>query len=308
MGMAEISGSRVAVHAVMLNWNSYAFTAACILSLNKSTHPLKSIIVVDQGSEDGSCDELERQFRGGNVVFIRNKKNEGFAGGMNIGFQHALSLGADMILSINNDTEVDPACIGLLVEGLLADASAGIAGPAIMYFNNPEKIWLVGGYFSWLRAGITVPGKGKNIRDISPATRPVTFLTGCAVLIRRTVFETVGFLDTSYFFYTEDLDYDLRVLASGKRLLFVPRAKVWHKIEEVASDRTSPYVLYHLARSNVLVFRRRFPVPYRWYAVFLQFVLYTPFRLWQIIQGGAGVRSLGAWMQGLWAGVRAERR
>jgi GT2 family glycosyltransferase len=92
------------------------------------------------------------------------------------------------------------------------------------------------------------------------------------------------------------------------RLLFVPRARLWHKIEEVTTDRTSPYVLYHLARSTVLVFRRRFGIPYRWYAVLLQFVLYTPFRFWQIFKGGAGWGSYQAWLKGLWAGVCASRR
>lgn len=297
----------VSVHAVMLNWNSYDFTAACIRSLRKSLYPLRKIIVVDQASGDGSCDRLEQEFHDGQVVFVRNERNEGFAGGMNIGFRHALTMGAEFIFSINNDTEVDPACVGHLVQELEGDQNAGIAGPAIMYHKHPETIWLVGGKFSRLRAGILVPEKGKRIHDIPENTRRVTFLTGCAILMRKAVLQEVGSLDTSYFFYSEDLDYDLRVLERGMSLLFVPKARVWHKIDEVAADRTSPYVLYHLARSTVLVFRKRFPAPYRWYAVLLQFVLYTPFRLGQIIKGGAGIRSLWAWISGLWAGIRADR-
>jgi hypothetical protein len=247
------------------------------------------------------------EFQGQRVVFVWNKENKGFAGGMNIGIQHALALGADMVYSINNDTETDPSCLGFLVEALEADHSAGIAGPAIMFFSNPNKIWLAGGYISRLRAGISVPEKGKKIQAISAERRGVTFLTGCAILVRKEVFERVGLLDTSYFFYSEDLDFDLRVLDAGLNLLFVPRAKVWHKIEDVPVARTSPYVLYHLARSTVLVFRRRFSWPYRWYAVFLQFVLYTPFRFWQIFQGGSGLESYAAWLKGLWAGIRSDR-
>ncbi len=297
----------MAVHAVMLNWNSYEYNAACITSLKRSVVPFEKIIVVDNGSTDGSIGRLEREFSDRQVIFLRNERNEGFAGGMNIGIREAFSRGADMVFSVNNDTEVDPECLGLLVDALQADPGAGIAGPSIMYFGNRDKIWLVGGYFSRVRAGITVPGKGKTIQEISPQARRVTFLTGCAVLIRKSVFERVGALDTSYFFYSEDLDFDLRVLDAGMHLLFVPTAKVWHKIEEVATDRTSPYVLYHLARSTVLVFRKRFRAPYRWYAVFLQWALYTPFRFLQIVKGRAGFAAAGAWLKGLWDGSRAPR-
>lgn len=264
---------------------------------------IEKIVVVDNGSKDGSIERLESEFCDPQVVFVRNAKNEGFAGGMNIAMQHAFAMGADMVFSINNDTVVDRDCLRLLVDALQSDPAAGIAGPAIMYHKNPDRIWLVGGYFNKLRAGIVVPGKGKTIQEIPTQTIRVTFLTGCAILIRRSVFERVGKLDTSYFFYSEDLDYDLRVMEEGMALLFVPTAKVWHKIDEVAKDRTSPYVLYHLARSSVLVFRRRFSPPYRWYGVFLQFALYTPFRYWQIFKGGAGRESYTAWLKGLWVGA-----
>jgi GT2 family glycosyltransferase len=294
------------VYAVMLNWNSFDYNAACIESLKESTYPFAKIVVVDNGSKDGSIDRLEAEYRDPQMVFVRNAKNEGFAGGMNIAMQQAFALGADLVFSINNDTVVDPDCLRSLVQALDADPSAGIAGPSIMYYKNPDRIWLVGGYFNKLRAGIVVPGKGKTIQEIPTSTTRVTFLTGCAILLRRSVFEQVGKLDTSYFFYSEDLDYDLRVVEAGMTLLFVPTAKVWHKIDEVATDRTSPYVLYHLARSTVLVFRRRFSAPYRWYGVFLQFALYTPFRFWQILRGGAGRESYLAWLKGLWAGTTTE--
>ena len=302
-GHGERTKAMPRVHAVLLNWSSYDFTAPCIASLKRSAYPFSRIIVVDNYSTDDSCDRLEREFADPQVVFIRNPKNVGFAGGMNIGFARALALGADMVFSVNNDTELDPSCLGLLVEALEADPTAGIAGPAIMYHKNPTRIWQAGGYFSRLRGGIVVPLKGRDIRELTAESTRVAFLSGCAVLIRKSVLEAVGFFDTSYFFYSEDLDYDLRVLKAGMALVFVPKARLWHKIEEVAKERTSPYVLFHLARSTVLVYRRHFRPPYRWYAVLLQFALYTPFRVLQIVKGGAGLQSLAAWLKGLWTGM-----
>lgn len=297
------SANRVTVHAVMLNWNSYDHNAACIRSLQESSYPFTRIVVVDNGSTDGSIERLEQEFRDPQMLFIRNAKNEGFSGGQNIGLRAALEAGADMVFSVNNDTTIDPGCLGLLVEALLRDPGAGIAGPSIMYFGNPETIWQAGGYFNLVRAGVVVPGKGRPVRELPPEVREVSFLTGCAILIRKQVFEKVGMLDTSYFFYGEDLDFDLRVRAAGMRLLFVSGARLWHKIDEVATDRTSPYVLYHLARSTVLIFRRRFGIPYRWYGVAAQWVLYTPFRFWQILKGGAGWKACVAWLKGLVAGM-----
>jgi GT2 family glycosyltransferase len=292
-----------AVYVVMLNWNSYKFNAECIRSFQSSTLKPERIVVVDNGSTDGSIERLEAEFDEELVHIVRNAKNEGFARGMNTGIRCALSLGAELVFSVNNDTVVDPDCLRLLTKAIISEPCAGIAGPAILFHNSPERIWQAGGYFKKLRAGVTVPGKGRTIQELAPSVTRVSFLTGCAVLIRREVFEKIGYLDTSYFFYSEDLDFDLRVLAGGFTLLFVPSAKVWHKIDEVAKDRTSPYVLYHLARSSIMVFRKRFKFPYAWYGIMMQMIVYTPFRFWQVLVGGSGWQACQAWVKGLRAGL-----
>lgn len=302
----EARGTGPAVYAVMLNWNSYDFTAPCIASLKRSAYPFARIVVVDNGSKDGSIERLEAEFNDPQMLFIRNAKNEGFSGGMNIGFQAALENGAEMVFSINNDTEVDPQCLGLLVRALEENPRSGVAGPTIYYHARPDLIWQAGGDFVPMRVGISVPLKGKTARDIPAEPRDVTFLTGCAILIRASLLRTVGMLDTEYFFYGEDLDYDLRVMHGGQTLTYVPRASMWHKIDEVAKDRTSPYVLYHLARSTALLYHKRFGPPYRWYAYGIQLALYTPFRAWQILKGGAGMASLTAWVRGLLDGMNGR--
>ena len=300
------AGTGPAVHAVLLNWNSYDFTAPCIASLKRSEYPYARIVVVDNGSKDGSIERLQCEFNDPQVLFIRNPKNEGFSGGMNIGFKAALEDGADMVFSVNNDTEVDPACIGQLVRVLEENPRCGVAGPTIYYYARSETIWQAGGSFVPSRVGISVPLKGKTAAEIPDTPREVSFLTGCAILIRSSLLRTVGMLDTEYFFYGEDVDYDLRVTQSGSTLMYVPRASVWHKIDEVAKDRTSPYVLYHLARSTALLYHKRFGPPYRWYAYGVQLGVYTPFRAWQILRGGAGAASLNAWVKGLLDGMRGR--
>ena len=125
-------------------------------------------------------------------------------------------------------------------------------------------------------------------------------------MVKAMAFHKVGYFDPSYFFYGEDADFAIRIHDAGMTMYFVPTAKVWHKIDDIATDRTSPFVLYHLARSSVLMLRKRFSGLERWYGIILQFMLYTPFRFWQILRGGRGWDSVGAWLKGLGHGVTAR--
>jgi GT2 family glycosyltransferase len=194
--------------------------------------------------------------------------------------------------------------VGRLVEALAADPEAAVAGPAILFHAEPEKVWQAGGSFAYWRAGLSVPGKGRSLGELPEGPSRVSFLTGCAVLVARRALERVGYLDPDYYFYGEDVDFDLRLLEAEMPMVFVPGARVWHKIGDVARDRTSPFVLYHLGRSSTLLFRKRFRGPYRWYGIALQYLLYTPHRLWQVLRGGAPSESVRAWFQGLGDGTR----
>ena len=296
---------RPVVFAATVNWNRYEDTLACVRSLERSTYPLARVVVLDNGSTDGSGDRLQRDLRP-RVEVLRNRENEGFASGANACLRHALASGAELVFVVNNDTEVDPDCVRLLAEALASDPDAVVAGPAILFHARPDRVWQGGGSFSRWRAGLAVPGKGRRTADLPREPERVSFLTWCAVLVARRALERVGYLDPAYYFYAEDVDFGLRVRQAGMQMVFVPRARVWHKIGDVARDRTSPFVLYHLGRSWTLLFRKRFHGPYSWYGIALQYLLYTPHRLWQTLRGGAGLESVRAWFQGLRDGARGR--
>jgi GT2 family glycosyltransferase len=291
--------ARPVVHAATINWNKYEETVACVRSLRQSEYRIARVLVLDNGSTDGSGDRLERDLAEPGVDVLRNRENEGFARGMNTCLRRALANGADLVFVVNNDTEVDPGCVGRLVDALRADREAGVAGPAILFHARPDTVWQGGGSFSCWRAGLSVPDKGRRASDLPQGTLRVSFLTWCAVLVARRALERVGYLDPAYYFYAEDVDFGLRVRSAGMQMLFVPGARVRHKIRDVARDRTSPFVLYHLGRSWALLFRRRFSGPYALYGLALQYLLYTPHRLWQVLRGGAPLDSLRAWFLGL---------
>ncbi len=295
------------IYAVSLNWNGFLLTVPCIDSLKKSTIAFTKIIILDQASTDSSGEKLQQLYENDNQVHIvHNEKNYGFAAGINIGIKKALDMGAEMVFIVNNDTIVDKDCIQHLYKVLLSDPLAGAAGPAIMYYSNPEKIWQAGGFFNKLKMGTSVPAKGKMLSEISKSLSSVSFLTGCALLIPVKTFNKVGLFDQSYFLYSDDVDYGLRIKSAGMNMYFVPVAKVWHKIEDIAIDRTTPLVLYHLARSSVIMLRKNFSGFERLYGIFLRFTIYTLFRIWQIVKGQRGGDSFVAWFKGLVHGMTAK--
>ncbi len=304
--MSDNNSALPRVAAIIINWNSLDHVRTCVGSLKLSTLPFFRIIIVDNGSADGSVDKLEDQFKGDDQIeLIRNEKNLGFAAGMNVGLRHALSIGSDYAFVFNNDAVIDPECVGVLVRESQQE-NAGIAGPRIFYKSQGDKIWQGGGYFDYLRAGVRNPEKNKFLPVPIKETVAVDFVTGCAMLVKRDVFDKLGLYDEDYFFYTEDLDFCLNAGRKGVPVLFVPEAHAYHDLDGISKSRTSPYVQYHLARSTVILLRKNFGAIYFLYAMALHFVLYTPYRLFQSIVGGNGTRGWFAWLRGTMAGLKAK--
>jgi len=292
------------IFAVILNWDNYKDTAECIISLKKSSLKVSKIILVDNGSKDGSLEKLQKEYQMDQKVhIIQNEFNLGFAAGVNVGILFALEQRADYVFLLNNDAIIDANCIKYLISEADKDYYVGIVGPRIFYYKDPQRVWQGGGNFSFLKTGVINPEKDKLVVGCDEKVKKVTFLTGCALLIKREVFEKIGLFDENFFFYEEDLDFCLQASRAGFKLLYVPYAKAWHKIEAIAKGRTSPFVLYNLARSRVILLRKNFPWYYFLYGLSIHIFLYTPFRFLQIIRGSRNMKSLWAWLCGTGAGI-----
>jgi GT2 family glycosyltransferase len=296
------------VCAIIINWNSYDNVRACVSSLLNSSLPFMKLIIVDNGSTDGSIDKIEGEYLlRDQVVILKNDRNLGFAAGMNVGIRHALSLRCDYIFIFNNDAVIDPDCVRILT--LESEKfGAEIAGPRIFYKSNRNKIWQGGGYFNYLKAGVRNPEKNKFMPVKTKESTTVDFVTGCAMLVKAEVFVKLGLYDEDYFFYTEDLDFCLNARRKNMKVLFVPEARAYHDLEGISKSRTSPYVLYHLARSTVIFFRKNFGVFYFTYAMILHFLLYTPYRLFQSLIGGNRMGGWFAWIRGSFTGLLTDIR
>lgn len=249
---AEVSAEPAGVpkvSAIVLTWNQCAVTLECLESLRAQRYPNLEIILVDNGSEDDTIARVRAEFA--EVVVIENGENLGFAEGNNAGLRHALRGDAAYIMLLNNDTAVDPAMIGTLLAPMQADPEIGVTGPKMLYFDQPETIWCAGNRLD--------PRTGESIRlraeqpdnDDDMALLDVDFITACAICLRREVIEAIGLLDPRFFIYYEESDWCARVRAEGWRVVYVPQARLWHKVSATMGT-TSPATEYYMTRNVML--------------------------------------------------------
>src|SRR5688572_29133447 len=251
MSSAFASNKKVAI--IVLNWNGLKDTLACLASLAQLDYPNTVLIVVDNGSTDNSVPTLQAAYP--QVVLIATGENLGYVGGNNRGLEYARQVGADYALLLNNDTEVSPDFLQLLVEAAEQDSQTGIVGPTIYYFDQPEAIWSAGGAINWQQGDTYMIGLNQiDQGQFGQLPRPVAFVTGCALLIKMAVIEQVGCLDSRFFAYYEETEWCVRVSRAGIKTLHVPSAKIWHKISLVARE-ASPQVHYYMTRNRLLFLR-----------------------------------------------------
>lgn len=243
------------VGVVILNWNRPLDTIACLESLASITYPNHHIIVVDNGSTDGSPERIREAVP--DVELLTSSQNLGFAAGANMGIDRALALGAEHVLLLNNDTVVAPESLGLLVKTIEKDPTIGISVPKIYCYDHPTRIWAAGSQWQPFPPRVTMIGLGREDHPRYNESYDLEYATGCALLVHRRVFEVTGAFDAVYFMYQEDYDFCHRVRQAGFRIAYVPQAKVWHKASQGLGEN-SPRKWYLWSKSSVIFYRRHF--------------------------------------------------
>jgi GT2 family glycosyltransferase len=241
------------VTAVVLNWCREADTAVCLRSLLACDYPALQVLLVDNASPDGSGARLHASFP--QVPYLQTALNLGYTGGNNRGIEWALDDGADYVLILNNDTVVESGCVATLVTRAESDPAIGAVGPKILYFDDPGRIWFAGGDFSTARALARHRGEGEPDRSGGEAT-DVSFLTGCCLLVRAGLLRRIGGFDESFFAYLEDVDFSLRVLDAGYRLVYEPGARLLHRVP--LAEEPSPFQIIQRDRNRRRLVRKRY--------------------------------------------------
>jgi GT2 family glycosyltransferase len=288
------------VAAIVLNYCTPDQTMLAVGSLQTSS-VIPSVIVVDNGSGDGSPDRLRGSVPG--VRLLETKTNLGFSGGCNAGIRLALDEGAEFVLLVNSDAMLAPDALALLLRAASEHPSAGIIGPVLLGREEPDRIASAGIRYSRRTGRMRHVAPGAPLSLLPPGeVHPVDAVSGCVVLIRRAVFERIGLLDEQYFFFFEDVDFCLRARDAGFDVIRANEAIAYHEGGRTIGRR-SPARVYFAARNHLRLARRTGTRP-------------APFRAGLIVGLNAAyvllsgetprVRGLAALARGAWHHVRGR--
>ena len=239
---------------VIVNLNLKEDTLELLDSLVRAGASPEQIIIIDNCSTDGSISAFRSQFQD-RLQIIQNDRNYHFCAACNQGFQAALDQGAKWILLLNNDTYVANDFFVEIEKVLQTNPPYTLFSPAIFYHTNPDKIWFLGSY---LVPGTLIaynPYLKKRIPQETPNLLSVDFVSGCAMIIHKDVFEKIGFFEPSLLIYWDEVDYCWRARQAGFRMACITRARMWHKISETMS-RQKPEALYLRTRNQVRFYRK----------------------------------------------------
>jgi GT2 family glycosyltransferase/ubiquinone/menaquinone biosynthesis C-methylase UbiE len=302
---AEPVSSPVRVAIVLLNWNSRDMTTECINSLRSMKGAAFRIIVVDNGSRDGSVDFLRRSFP--DVEIIANDSNLGFAAGCNLGVRRVLISGEEFVLLINNDTIVDSAMLTELVKSADVGPRTCILSPKIYYFDPPNAIWWVGGkYNPWTGLATHIDRK-KQDTGLHDQPCDLDWATGCAMLVRCSVLREVGLFDEEFFGNGEDVDLCIRMRRAGYVVRYVPSARLWHHEGIDYKKNVGEYVRTFTQIRNLLWIAHKHGRLHHWLTIWPTFAFYTLPRTFCLSLVRGDFRSCSSTFEGVTAFWRMLR-
>ena len=246
------------VSVVTPNYNGKDFLYAYFESLIKNSNEIGEVIIVDNGSRDGS-QEFIRNYREKvdfPIVLIENSQNLGFAEAVNQGISKARY---DYIFSLNNDTVVEKSAILELLNLLNTEERIFSVSSKMVQFNNPELIDDAGDDYTLL-AYTKKRGNNQNLNKFIEVSEVFSSCAGAA-LYRKDLLEELGGFDSEFFAYMEDVDLGYRARINGYKNLFCPNAIVYHIGSATTGSQYNEFKVRLAARNNVWVVYKNLPIP-----------------------------------------------
>ena len=264
--------SAPSVACVVLNYNGREVTLEALDSLIRMEYPDYEVVVVDNGSTDGSDRAVAERFP--QVARVRTEINLGPAGGANLGIRHALDRGFDYVLILNNDIEVASDLLSEMVRLAESAPRIGIVGPKAYYYWDRRRIWAAGGRLTFRESVTRERGSGELDRGQYDRDVEIGYVNGCAQLVKRQVFEEVGLWDPIFHLSFEDADFCFRARRAGWQCWYAHRARLWHMVSVSVGGYRAPKT-YHSARSTALFVRRHAGV-WQWLRAVTMILLSLP--------------------------------
>ncbi|QWV92452.1 glycosyltransferase family 2 protein [Geomonas oryzisoli] len=242
------------VSVIIVNWNGLGHLPECLESLQEQTFHDFEVIVVDNGSSDGSVAYLKQRPE---VRLVPLQENAGFAAGNNAALPYAQG---EYLVTLNNDTKAEPDWLEKLVAVADAHPEAGMVGCRILSYQDPERVDSMG--MAICRDGMSRGNfRGRRFADLKVEDEAeILFPSACVALYRRSMVDQIGFFDGDFFAYCEDSDLGLRGRLAGWRAVLARDAIVYHKYSMTAGS-LSPLKLYLVERNHYWAVLKNLPWP-----------------------------------------------
>lgn len=239
---------------IILNWNGGVYVAEAIASILSQNYPETELLVVDNGSADGSLQDIKDRFRN-QLRLIENKTNAGFAAGNNIGIEQSRG---KYVALLNNDAVADPSWLKELVVVAEADPRAGMCAPKVLNYFERDTFDTAGHLV--YRDGLN-RGRGRLEKDEGQYDKieEVFFPSGAAALYRKAMLDEIGLFDEDFFAYGEDADLGIRGRLAGWKCVYVPKAIAYHRYS-ASSSAYSPMKAFLVERNRNWVALKNFPL------------------------------------------------
>jgi len=235
------------ITVVVVNWNGKPLLADCLQSLRSQTLPDVEVIVVDNGSTDGSADWVRQNFP--QFKLVQLNENRGFAGGNNAGIVQARG---EWIALLNNDAAAEPDWLEQLYRAVEGNGRVGLAA---------SRVVLTSGALDSAGDGMTIAGvpykRGHGSSPTGVFLKPAEVFgaSGCGVLLRRSMLDKIGLLDEDFFCIYEDGDLNFRARLAGFHCIYVPDAVILHRLHGTLGRLSKNYVFYGQRNMEYLYFK-----------------------------------------------------
>lgn len=246
----------IRISVIIVNWRAAAETLAAVSSLSAQSLAPSCIYVVDNGSGDGSLEQMEAAFSNqGDVTLLANADNLGFGGGCNRALAEAMKDGCDFVWLLNNDARPTPDCLEALVEEALGDSAIGMVGSWMTDPNHPDQDHTG----SWMRPWLMNCGAVRTAAELN--NHRYSWVTAASVLIRSEALARAGLFDENFFMYWEDADLAMRIRAAGYQIAIARNAVVVHSAGTSSAEIPVQRYLWHY-RSQKLWLRKHHSQPH----------------------------------------------
>ena len=281
------------VSVVTPNYNGERFLKTFFESLNNDSELIDEVIIVDNGSDDGSKDYIRTNSFNFSVKIIENSENLGFAPAVNQGILEARN---EYIFSLNNDTEIKKGSIRALVDLISSDDEIFSVQAKMLQYNNKELVDDVGDEYNLL-AWTKKTGENHNSNEFTQVKEIFSSCAGAA-MYKKSLLTEIGMFDANYFAYMEDVDLAIRSRIYGYKNLLCPDAVVYHIGSATSGSRHNDFKVRLAARNNVWTIYKNLPIPMKivnFIFLFLGFLIKYVF----FVKKGFGSTYLSGLREGL---------